>query len=159
MTWHVIFAGGSSVLKVLIAEDDFMIADMTEETLMTNGYEVSGIASTVREAVALGHERRPDLAIIDMRLADGGLGTEIVALLHDSPRIGILYASGNTNQVIETADRDACIVKSYRMEDLLRALNIVAGIVIHGIAGTPPFTRGFHLLNANKLQLRERSNA
>jgi DNA-binding response OmpR family regulator len=159
MTWHVIFAGGSGVLKVLIAEDDFMIADMIEEALVTNGYEVCGLAPTVREAVALGRERRPDLAVIDMRLADGGLGTEIAPLLPDGPRIGILYASGNINQVIAMADRDACIVKPYRMEDLLRALDIVAGIAIRGIAGTPPFPRGFHLLNANKMQLKERSNA
>jgi DNA-binding response OmpR family regulator len=153
------FAGGSGVLKVLVAEDNFMIADMIEEALMTNGYEVSGVASTVREAVALGRERRPDLAIIDMRLADGGLGAEIVTLLHDSPRIGILYASGNINQVIEMADGDACIAKPYRMVDLLRALDIVVGIAIHGIVGTPPFPRGFHLWNANQSQFGERWNA
>lgn len=147
------------MLKVLIAEDDFMIADMIEETLVANGYEVCGLAATVREAVALGRERRPDLAIFDMRLADGGLGTEIIALLPDAARIGVLYASGNINQVIEMADRDACIVKPYRMEDLLRALEIVAGIAIHGIAGTPPFPRGFHLLSANKSQLKGRSDA
>jgi DNA-binding response OmpR family regulator len=138
------------VLKVLIAEDDLMIADMIEESVISNSYEVSGIASTVREAVALGRERRPDLAIIDMRLADGALGSEIVTLLHDGPRIGILYASGNINQVIEMADGDACIAKPYRMMDLLRALDIVAGIAIHGIVGTPPFPRGFHLLKVNK---------
>jgi DNA-binding response OmpR family regulator len=147
------------VLKVLIAEDDFMIADMIEKVVMSNGYDVSGIASTVSEAVALAREHRPDLAVIDMRLADGGLGTEIVTLLHDGPRIGILYASGNINQVIELADGDACIAKPYRMADLLRALEIVAGIAIHGIVGTPPFPPGFHLLNANKSSLAGHSNA
>jgi CheY-like chemotaxis protein len=67
------------MLKVLIAEDDLMIADMTEEILQTNGYEVCGIARTVAEAVALGRDHLPDLAILDMRLADGGLGTQIAA--------------------------------------------------------------------------------
>jgi DNA-binding response OmpR family regulator len=149
------------VLKVLIVEDDFMIADMIEKVVMSNGYDISGIASTVSEAVALAREHRPDLAIIDMRLADGGLGTEIVTLLHDDPgpRIGILYASGNINQVIELADGDACIAKPYRMADLLRALDIVASIAIHGIVGTLPFPPGFHLLNANKSLLGGRSNA
>ena len=64
--------------KVLIAEDDLMIADMIEEVLLDAGYEVCGIARTVAEAVALGHRHRPDLAIIDMRLADNGIGTDIV---------------------------------------------------------------------------------
>jgi CheY-like chemotaxis protein len=137
------------VLKVLVAEDDLVIAGMIEEALMTNGYEVCGIASTVREAVALGREHRPDLAIIDIRLAEGGLGTEIVTHLQDGPRIGILYASANINQAITLADCDAYITKPYRVEDLLRALDIVADIAIFGVVAKPPFPRGFHLLGAN----------
>jgi DNA-binding response OmpR family regulator len=104
---------GPSVLKVLIAEDDLMIADMIEAFLIDNGYQVTGIARTVAEGVSLGRQMRPDLAILDMRLADNGLGTEIAAKLHDGPRIGILYASGNINQVKGVADCDACIAKPY----------------------------------------------
>jgi len=63
------------VSKVLIAEDDLMIADLAEDMLVGQGYEVCGIARTVPEAVALGRQHRPDLAVIDLRLADGGLGT------------------------------------------------------------------------------------
>jgi DNA-binding response OmpR family regulator len=33
--------------RILIVEDDLMIADMTEEILVANGYEVCGIATTV----------------------------------------------------------------------------------------------------------------
>src|ERR1700687_3250505 len=72
---------GRCMLKVLIAEDDFMIADMAEEVLVEHGYEVCGIARTVAEGVALGQRHKPDLALIDLQLADGGLGTEIVAQL------------------------------------------------------------------------------
>ncbi len=80
-----------------------------------------------------------------MRLADGGLGTDIVAQLSDH-RIGILYATGNTSQVLlAAADGDACLTKPYRTEDLLRAVDIVAGIMSTGIA-SQPFPRGFQLL-------------
>jgi response regulator of citrate/malate metabolism len=65
------------MIKVLIAEDDLMIADMAEEMLVERGYEVCGIARTVAEAVALGRLHKPHLAVIDLRLADGGLGTEV----------------------------------------------------------------------------------
>jgi response regulator of citrate/malate metabolism len=41
------------MLKVLIAEDELMIADMAEETLVKHGYEVCGIARTVAGAVRL----------------------------------------------------------------------------------------------------------
>ena len=42
------------MLKVLIAEDDLMIADMSEDVLVEHGYEVCGIGCTVDQAVTLG---------------------------------------------------------------------------------------------------------
>jgi DNA-binding response OmpR family regulator len=148
----------NGVLKVLIAEDDLMIADMIEASLMEAGYQVTGIARTVAEGVALGHQNRPDLAVIDMRLANEELGTDIAAQLLGGPRVGILYASGNINQVIRLADRDACIAKPYRTNDLLQALRIVEQIVGNTIP-SPPFPRGFHLLSGKKSQLEEQSHA
>jgi len=65
------------VLKSLIAEDDLMIADMVKMLLVDAGYEVCGIARTVTEAVALIRRHKPDLAVIDVRLADDDLGTDI----------------------------------------------------------------------------------
>jgi CheY-like chemotaxis protein len=134
------------MLKVLIAEDDLIIASMTEEVLVEGGFEVCGIARTVGEAVALGRLHKPDLALLDVRLADGGLGTEIAAQLAAFGRIGVLYATGNSVNVLENAvEGDACIVKPYGLDDLVRALEIVAEIVATGTA-SPPFPRGFDLL-------------
>jgi CheY-like chemotaxis protein len=134
------------MLKVLIAEDDLMIADMAEEILVEGGYEVCGIARTVAEGVALGRRHKPDLAVIDMRLADGGLGTEIAARLSPFGRLGVLYATGNISHVMQNASEgDASILKPYSYPDLLRALEIVADIVANGTA-SPPFPRGFALL-------------
>jgi DNA-binding response OmpR family regulator len=134
------------VVKVLIAEDDLMIADMTEQLLVAEGYEVCGIARTVAEGVALGRLHMPDLAVIDLRLADGGLGTAIASQLGTLGRLGVLYATGNTSQLMLTAaNGDACIAKPYRPVDLLRGLEIVADMVATGIA-SPPFPRGFRVL-------------
>jgi CheY-like chemotaxis protein len=88
------------VLKVLIAEDDLMIADLAEEILVEHGYEVCGIARKVAEAVALGQHHKPDLAVLDLRLADGGLGTEIAARLLPLGRLGPQrqYIAGRSDQ-------------------------------------------------------------
>jgi DNA-binding response OmpR family regulator len=135
------------VLKVLIAEDDLMIADLVEEVLVEAGYQVCGIARTVSEAVALAKSHRPDLAILDLRLADGGLGIEIAAQLRPLGNLGVLYATGNVAQVkLTAADGTASISKPYRSIDLLRGLEIVAGIVTNGTAPVP-FPQGFQLLN------------
>jgi CheY-like chemotaxis protein len=134
------------VLKVLIAEDDLMIADIAEEILIEPGYEVCGIARTVAEAVALAQHQKPDLAVLDLRLADRGLGIEIAARLLPLGRIGVLYATANVSQVVlTTSDGDACLSKPYSSADLLRGLEIVAEIVATGKA-LPPFPKGFQVL-------------
>lgn len=136
------------MLKVLIAEGDLMIADLVEEILIEHGYEVCGIARTVAEAVVLAQHHKPDLAVLDLRLADGGLGTEIAAQLLPLGRFGVLYATGNISQVVlTTADGDACLSKPYRSVDLLRSPEIVAEIVATGKA-VPPFPNGFQVLSA-----------
>ena len=83
--------------KVLIAEDDLMIADMAEGPRRC-GYEVCGIARTVAEAVALGRLHRPDLAVIDMRLADGGSAPNRRSSWVRSAGLGVLYATGNSQK-------------------------------------------------------------
>jgi CheY-like chemotaxis protein len=144
--------------KVLIVEDDLMMADMVEMLLVDSGYEVCGIARNVAEAIALAKRHRPDLAVIDVRLADGDLGTEIPAKLDPLGRPGILYATGNSSSVMLTAaEGHACITKPYRSPDLLRSLQIVAELVTNGTA-TPPFPRGFQVLPAATNGRREPSH-
>jgi CheY-like chemotaxis protein len=134
--------------KVLIVEDDLMMADMVEMLLVDSGYEVCGIARNVAEAVALARSHKPDLAVIDVRLADGDLGTAIPAQLDVLGRPGILYATGNSSSVMLTAaEGHACLTKPYRSPDLLRSLQIVAELIAKGTA-TPPFPRGFQILPA-----------
>ena len=129
--------------SVMIAEDDLFMADMLEEALAANGYEVCGIARTVEKAVELGERHKPDLAVLDIRLADGGLGTDIPARLKSQGHMGVLYASGHVGQMSLTkADGEALIVKPYRSEDVIRALRIVEQIVSTAMPhGT--FPKGF----------------
>ena len=135
------------MLRVLIAEDELMIADQLEETLVMSGFAVCGIARTVDEAVTLAELHKPDLAVFDVRLARGGRGPEIVHRLRGTARFGILYATGDDvrHSTLTLADGDAAIAKPYRTEDVAHALTIVQEIVTAGTA-TPPFPPGFRLL-------------
>jgi DNA-binding response OmpR family regulator len=137
------------MLKVMIAEDDLLMADMLEEVLVQNGYEVCGIARTVDEAVELGERHRPDLAILDLRLAEGGIGTDIAVRLDRRGSLGVLYASANAGHVrLTKADGEACLGKPYRAIDVVRALEIVEQIVSTGEASRP-FPKGFYVLNGS----------
>jgi two-component sensor histidine kinase/ActR/RegA family two-component response regulator len=134
------------MLKVMIAENDLLMADMLEEVLVDGGFAVCGIARTVEEGVELAARHKPDLALLDLRLAAGGLGTEIAARLDRRGGLGILYATGNAGQIrLTKADGDACLGKPYRPADVVRALEIVEELVRTGRA-QPPFPSGFHLL-------------
>ena len=135
------------MLKVMIAEDDLMIADMLEDALVEGGYEVCGIARTVEKGVEICKHCKPNLAVLDFRLAEGGLGTEIAAQLSRRDGLGILYAMGNADHAnLTKADGEACLGKPYSPEDVVRALEIVEQIVSTG-AASRPFPKGFYVLD------------
>jgi DNA-binding response OmpR family regulator len=133
------------VLKVLIAEDEPLIASLTEDILVEYGYEVCGIASTVIEAVALAKTHKPDLAVIDLRLAGNGLGTEIIAQLGTVVKLGVLYTTGASQVILTSSNGHASLAKPFRDTELVRSLEIVGEILFSGLA-SPPFPSGFQLL-------------
>ena len=144
------------MLKVLIAEDELLIADVIEDALVASGYEVCGIARTVDDAVALGELHRPDLAVLDVRLAKGGHGPDIARRLNSKGKLGVLYATGTDarNSTLTIADGEGLISKPYRSEDLVRALAIVREIATGGTA-EPPFPPGFRLLSKSAARLAQ----
>lgn len=135
----------SILLKVLIVEDDQTIAMLLEDMLLDYGYAVCGIAGTVSAAVALAKHHEPDLAVIDLNLADNGRGTEIVQKLGHIGRLGILYTTGAAKVMLTRADGHARLDKPFSDTDLLRGLEIVTEIISTGLA-SPPFPRGFQPL-------------
>ena len=131
--------------KVMIAEDELLNADVIAEILAESGYDVCGIARTVAEAIELGERHEPDLAVIDLHLAGGGIGSEIGARLRRGGRLGVLYTTGNAGEIALTAnDGDACLEKPFALADLVRALKIVEQIVAG--AAPPSFPKGFEVL-------------
>ena len=135
-------------MRVLIVEDHLMIADVTEEFLLQNGYEVCGIARTVDEAVGLARLHEPDVILLDLRLADGGIGTEVAARLDPLAKPGILYVTANMAEVVLTDEQGhACLKKPYRLTDLLQAVEIVASMAMVGDADPSlAYPRGFRIL-------------
>ena len=130
---------------VLVVEDDRMIAEFLQQILADAGYSVCGVAGTVNEAVKMGNDRKPDLAIMDLRLAHGELSTSIVPRLEERSRMGILYATGNDNNELTSADGDASISKPYMIDDLMQALHVVEEVVAgHGVS--TPLPPGMRML-------------
>lgn len=55
--------------KVLLVEDEALVAMLVEEALLEAGFQVIGHASSVREAMALLARERPDAVVLDLNLA------------------------------------------------------------------------------------------
>jgi DNA-binding response OmpR family regulator len=134
------------VTTVLIAEDDSSIAGLLEDLLVGNGYAICGCATTASEAIALGERHRPDLAVLDVHLANDGLGPDVAAALQKGGRCGVLYATGSiTRTGLRGAIGDAFITKPYTARGMMAALRIVTAIAAGQAPG--PLPPGMHLLD------------
>jgi DNA-binding response OmpR family regulator len=120
------------MLNVLIVEDDLTIADMLQEALEIDGYRVSGIARTVGEAIEAAERHNLDFAVIDIHLANRGLGTEVAAHFRRTTTIGILFSTGNDNGDLTALLGDAVMTKPYRQSDVGRGLKIIGEVARFG---------------------------
>jgi DNA-binding NarL/FixJ family response regulator len=68
--------------RILVVEDDFLIAMQTETALSEAGFNVVGTAATADEAIFLARENRPLLVVMDVRLAEFNIRC-IFATAHD----------------------------------------------------------------------------
>lgn len=62
--------------KILIVEDEMMVAMDMEAAIEDLGFEPVGIAADSIEALALA-DKKPDLALVDLHLRDGLTGPEV----------------------------------------------------------------------------------
>jgi DNA-binding NarL/FixJ family response regulator len=74
-------------MRLLIAEDDELVVLGLSLVIEQLGYTVCGIARTASEAVTLAELHHPDLALVDVALADGSNG--LSAAREISGRLGI----------------------------------------------------------------------
>jgi DNA-binding response OmpR family regulator len=137
-------------MRLLVVDDDIMLADLLESLLLAQGHEVCGTTTNVAEAVALTRLHRPDIVVLDMKLRGGELGCDIVhelAASGDLNGVGILYISGGVEFVHPRAFiGHACLHKPYRATELAAALAIVRNI-LGGCTVTSALPNGMRLLS------------
>lgn len=57
--------------RVLLVEDELLIAMMLEDKLRELGYSIAGVASTVAGGLEMLRNTAPDMAVVEFKLADG----------------------------------------------------------------------------------------
>lgn len=79
--------------RVLIIEDDVLIASEIEATLADDGFEIVGVTSSGEEALELAKARSPTLAVIDVRLAGDRDGVDTAIELFRSHGVRCIFAT------------------------------------------------------------------
>ncbi len=80
----------ATVARVLIIEDEPIIAMDLQQLVESAGHEVVGVASSEEEAVAIADSERPSLVLADVNLGQGGDGAsavERIMMRHSAPVI------------------------------------------------------------------------
>jgi two-component system, response regulator PdtaR len=90
-------------MKVLIVEDEAIIAIHLEMLVVEFGHEVSGIAASTDEAITLTIARRPDVVLMDIRLRFGTSGIEAARELYARHGVHCIFLSGNLDEATRTA--------------------------------------------------------
>lgn len=108
--------------KILICEDDTLIALDLEDKLTRFGYTITGVAADETEAFRLAEADRPDLALMDIHLKGNLSGPEIAAQLrarHDVPAI-YLSAHSDPDTISRASETEPLgyLVKPVRDSDL-----------------------------------------
>lgn len=91
-------AGGApDRLRVLIVEDEALIALDTEDALTAAGCEIVGWANRCRNALEIARVKRPDLVIMDIALAGRRDGIEAAHLLRRDYNIPTLFTTSQAS--------------------------------------------------------------
>ncbi|HEX8668417.1 MAG TPA: response regulator [Allosphingosinicella sp.] len=113
-------------LRVLVVEDEMLVAMNIEDMLLDLGHEVAGIAGRLAAALALAKETRFDAAILDVNLA-GERSFPLADYLSEQG-VPFLFATGYGLAGIEEPYRARTVLqKPFRRAQLAAALAEAVG--------------------------------
>jgi two-component system cell cycle sensor histidine kinase/response regulator CckA len=114
--------------RVLIVEDETVVATHVERSLQDAGYVVTGIAASAGEVARLVERARPDVALVDIRLRGGGQGFEIAEWLRVDNDVPVVYMTAHTDDdTLRRAARTGAygyVVKPFTIGEVKSALQV-----------------------------------
>lgn len=81
--------------RILIAEDNWLIALEWQAALEAAGYEVFGPAVSAEEAIAICEGERPDIVLMDIRLLGNSDGVEAAIQIRSRLQIPTIFVSAH----------------------------------------------------------------
>lgn len=112
--------------RVMIIEDEAIIAMDLEAIIRDIGHEVAAVARTASEAVAKGRDAQPDLVLADIHLADDSSGIDAVnTLLQDRSDLPVIFVTAYPERLLTgTRPEPAFLIsKPYDAEQVRSAVH------------------------------------
>ena len=115
-------------IKILIVEDEMVIAANISLQLTELGYEVTGVLPRGEEAVAHLHIDKPDIVLLDIRLKGEMDGIKTAQEIQKHYNIPIIYLTANADEAHFNRAKEtnpyAFISKPFKKLDLQRAIEL-----------------------------------
>ena len=126
-------------MRILIVEDEAIIAMVLADSLEDGGHEVVGPAATMAEALALCEAAPPDLAGLDINLGDGSNGVDVARALLERWGVLSIFASGAMMEARQARDIAlGYIRKPYEAETVLRSVEVAREVLRGRTPGRVP---------------------
>ena len=115
-------------LRILIVEDEPIISDDIESTLLSNDYDIAGKAYSSTQALDMLLTRYPDLVLLDIAIKGDKDGIDIANIIREKYHIPFIFLTSYSDK--ETLDRAkptmpyGYIVKPFKDRDLLTAIEM-----------------------------------
>jgi DNA-binding response OmpR family regulator len=116
-------------MRILIVEDDVMVALSMDETLSEAGHVIVGLAREEVGAMRVAAATRPDLALIDLKLARRASGALVAQHLRERHDIPCVFVSGNPGDCQKVGVHIgvlACLAKPFTPEELVDAVDVAS---------------------------------
>ena len=126
------------MMKVLIVEDEALLALELESEVEIAGHEVVGVALSSAQARDLMQSTQPDFAFVDIHLVDGPTGIDVGRDLAGNG-VPYVFVSGNIKKLPpDFAGALGAIEKPYTMNGMKNALEYLTAVVEGDQALQPP---------------------
>jgi two-component system, response regulator PdtaR len=86
--------------RVLLVEDDFIMATDIEAALIEAGFDVVGVSATADEAVSMAAALRPSIVIMDIHLSGKRDGVDAAIEIYSTLRIRSVFATAHHDGAI-----------------------------------------------------------
>lgn len=115
-------------IRILIVEDELIIAADLSGSLQGLGFEVVDAVATARDALWSVELHQPDLVLMDIHLHGPGDGISVAESIRDQWRIPVVFLTANTSEEVlrraRAADPYGFLSKPFRLSDMEATVRI-----------------------------------